>query len=131
MMRRVNLTHAVSDFIVINGRAKSTNTEHMSAICSLKWRACEEFKRGILTMKMMSPVRARLTIICGKKQMLVSPAMVPIVAAGFSHVCRYVQPSPAFLKPSNQVAMRRQFAFTLDMAKVSLQGNCDDTQDRR
>ncbi len=39
-------------------------------------------------MKMMRPVRARLTIICGKQQMLVSAAMVPTVAPGFSQDCR-------------------------------------------
>ena len=71
-------------------------------------------------MKRMRPVSARLTMMCGKQQMLVSAAMVPTVAPGLSQDCRNFQPSPAFLKPSNQVAMRRQFALTLDMAKVSL-----------
>ncbi len=75
-------------------------------------------------MKMTRPVRARLTMTWGKQQMPLSAAMVPIVAPGFSQDCRYFQPSPAFLKPSNQVAMRRQFALTLDMAKVSLQHTC-------
>lgn len=72
-------------------------------------------------MKITRPVRARLTMMWGKQQMPLSAAMVPIVAPGFSQDCRYCQPSPAFLKPSNQVAMRRQFALTLDIAKVSLQ----------
>ena len=72
-------------------------------------------------MKMTRPVKARLTMTWGKQQMPLRAPMVPIVAPGFSQDCRYFQPSPAFLKPSNQVAMRRQFALTLDMAKVSLQ----------
>ena len=72
-------------------------------------------------MKATRAVSARLTMMWGKQQMLVSAAMVPMVAPGFSQDCRYFQPSPAFLKPSNQVAMRRQFALTRDIAKVSLQ----------
>ena len=72
-------------------------------------------------MKTTRPVRARLTMMWGKQQTLVSAPMVPIVAPGFSQDCRYFQPSPAFLKPSNQVAIRRQFALTRDIAKVSLQ----------